>query len=84
MASIEPQRHLDTPGGNPSASQRSRESSVGGTRVEASRTPITARSGGRAVAPEQEAAKAWIRAHEELALISAFALGVFIGTLMKS
>lgn len=33
---------------------------------------------------EQEALKAWIREHEELSLIAAFALGVFIGALMRT
>lgn len=46
--------------------------------------PRAGGSFGEPVAPEQEAIKAWIRNHEEVALVGAFAIGVFIGALMRS
>lgn len=33
---------------------------------------------------KQEAAKQWIRDHQEAAMLAAFAIGVFIGTWMRS
>lgn len=35
-------------------------------------------------ARKQEAAKEWIRTHQEAAMLAAFALGVFIGIWMRS
>ena len=34
-------------------------------------------------ASEQQAAKEWVREHQDVALIAAFALGVFMGVWMK-
>lgn len=34
-------------------------------------------------AREQEAAKEWVREHRDVAIIAAFALGVFIGAWMR-
>ncbi len=34
-------------------------------------------------AAEQQAAKEWVREHQDVALIAAFALGVFMGAWMK-
>ena len=55
----------------PQASARER------TAREAQRAPA------RDEAHEQQAAKDWVREHQDIALIAAFALGVFMGMWMK-
>lgn len=37
----------------------------------------------QAEAREQQAAKNWVREHQDVALVAAFALGVFMGVWMK-
>ena len=49
------------------------------TERESERTRRDAHAG----APEQQAAKDWVREHQDVALIAAFALGVFMGVWMK-
>lgn len=72
------------PGDNPSPSFRDESAATGRMAATSGWTTTDSRSDVRPVAPEQEAVKAWIRAHEELALLCAFAAGVFIGSLMRS
>lgn len=84
MESSESARNVGTPHGDRSASLR--HAATGAVRApsDTSITSETERTGTRPTAPAQEAAKEWIRSHETLALFSAFAVGVFIGTLMRS
>lgn len=83
MAS-ESSRNLGAPAGDRSASLRAGSMSGGQSPSDTQRASTAGHFGTRPVAPEQEAAKEWIRAHETLALLSAFAVGVFIGTWMRS
>ena len=84
MESSEPARNVGAPHGDRSASLRHAATGAGRAPSDASTTSGTGRAGTRPAAPAQEAAKEWIRSHETLALVSAFAVGVFIGALMRS
>lgn len=83
MASFESVRDTSSAAGNRSASPRA-ASSVPSDVTPGKSSETAGRSGREPRAREQEALKAWIREHEEMSLIGAFALGVFIGALMRS
>lgn len=83
MSSSETVRNTSSAAGSRPASPRA-ATSAGGRDVSRASTSRVDRPAHRPRAREQEAVKAWIRDHEELALIGAFAVGVFIGAIMRT